>query len=177
MRKIHNESFGKRQTGKWEASNQNPLPKSPAEEVSEHIVVPDVTTEGSLTVMAAIPPYFLEHAGRDLESITEAETRKYLNNDLSMRRFAVGKLGEHNLRNKWEHRDLHATFKKKGVASPGLFLAQTLESDASRLLTTDELTNNAVKADNYQFFLRNASCSTSPDVERKCTEVAAGFYV
>ena len=149
---LNDSKYAKEQANKRQESSTNPLPKSPAEEVSEHIVVPDVTTEGSLTVMAAIPPYFLEHAGRDLESITEAESRKYLNNDLSMRRFAVGKLGEHNLRNKWEHRDLHATFKKKGVASPGLFLAQTLEGDASRLLTTDELTNNAVKADNYQFF-------------------------
>lgn len=157
MRKIHNESFGKRQTGKWETSNENPLPKSPAEEVSEHIVVPDVTTEGSLTVMAAIPPYFLEHAGRDLESITEAESRTYINNDLSMRRFAIGKLGEHNIksRHKWEYQDFYSMLRKKGIASPGLFFAETLEHDASRLLTRNELTNNAVKADNYQFFLRN----------------------
>ena len=150
--------LGKRQMGKREVNNENPLPKSPAEEVSEHIVVPDVTTEGSLTVMAAIPPYFLEHDGRNLGSITEAESRTYVNNDLSMRRFAIGKLGEHNIksRHKWEYQDFYSMLRKKGIASPGLFFAETLEHDASRLLTRNELTNNAVKADNYQFFLRNA---------------------
>jgi hypothetical protein len=49
------------------------------------------------------------------------------------------------------------SFRKKGIASPHLFVPETLESDASRFTTTTELTNDAVKADNYQFFLRNAS--------------------
>ncbi|SFV91089.1 hypothetical protein MNB_SV-4-141 [hydrothermal vent metagenome] len=137
--------------------SKKPPSTSPAETVSEHITVPDVTTEGSLTVMTSIPPYFLEHDGRNLKAVTEAESGVYIENDLNMRRFAIGKLGEHRLRNKGEHVDLIAKFKKDGVASPGLFFAETLESDAGRLLTYDELTNNAVKADNYQFFLRNAS--------------------
>ncbi len=155
---VDNAKLRKEQAGGQDRAKTASFPKSPAEEVSEHIVVPDVTTEGSLTVMAAIPPYFLEHDGRNLESVTEAESRTYINNDLSMRRFAIGKLGEHNIksRHKWEYQDFYSMLRKKGIASPGLFFAETLEHDASRLLTRNELTNNAVKADNYQFFLRNA---------------------
>ena len=143
-------------SGLQKANQDQPLSQAPAQAAAEEIQVPDVTTEGSLTVMMPPPSFFLEHEGRDLKAVPESEKSDHISHDLSSRRFGISKASEWFFRQRGEHQNLIDTFRRKGISTAPQIVPETLESDKSRFTTTHELTNDAVKADNYQYFLRNA---------------------
>lgn len=66
----------------------------PSQEAVEQLTIPDVTTEGSLNVMLPPQSFFIEHEGRNLKSIPEAERDNYIESDLSSRRFGINNSGE-----------------------------------------------------------------------------------
>ena len=73
------------------------------------------------------------------------------------RKFAINKSGTNRLINQGKNFNLTDTFNEKGIASSHLHFAQTGEEDRHiRIVSSpDDLTNRAVKYDNYEYFLRN----------------------
>lgn len=73
------------------------------------------------------------------------------------RRFALNSLSEKSHFPKDPRHNLQESYQQLGIAGAGNLFAETTERESNRLFSQDgQITNHAIKMDNYEFFLNNS---------------------